>query len=64
MTGQPDRRAEVERQLEDLSTFVRAAAGTGDGIVSPEGPTEALDFAAALDARADTPNSNRRFPGR
>lgn len=49
MTADPDDLAEVERRLEALGTYVRAAAGTGDGIIPPKGSPEDLKFEAALD---------------
>ncbi|KJR05983.1 hypothetical protein [Gordonia sihwensis] len=56
MTAHPDDLAEVERRLEALGAMVRAAAGTGDGIIPPKGSPADLAFEAALDAPIDRKN--------
>lgn len=60
MTAYPDDFAEVERRLEALGAAVRAAAGTGDGIIPPRGSVEDLEFETALDALTDRGNRKAR----
>lgn len=60
MTARPDDHAEVERRLESLGAYVRAAAGTGDGIIPPRGSPEDLAFEAAFDALTDPRNRKAR----